>query len=122
MPGSSADLEPVYYLVAIAGSVGGGVVAARSYFGRQREKWLKEGAKEANLSEKLETNTQAANNNTKAITELSGDLQGFIAETRRALDAGSRRFDRIENSLWPRSGVARMPEDPGERGPGAGGR
>jgi hypothetical protein len=124
---SGSSLVPLYYLSGIGVAVGGGVAGVRSYLGRQREKWLQEGAKEADLAKVLEANSKVGASNTEAIDRMSTemrrlgeDLRAFTAEAQRRFDAGDRRFSdfdkrtqAIEDALW--AGRGRLP-DRGERG------
>jgi hypothetical protein len=98
------------------------VAGVRSYLGRQREKWLQEGAKEADLTKVLEANSQVGKNNTAAIEKMSDELRRFgenlrasTAETQRRLDSVDRRFEAadqrsqaIEDALWGQRG--RLPD------------
>lgn len=119
---AGSDLVPLYYLASIGVAVGGGVAGVRSYLGRQREKWLDEGKKEASLAKELEQNSLGMKQNTEAIEGLSNemrrvatDLREFTQESRRRFDSGDRRFQLIEDSIWggrgnlPDRGVAGKP-------------
>lgn len=129
---SGSSLVPLYYLSGIGVAVGGGVAGVRSYLGRQREKWLQEGAKEADLTKVLEANSKVGASNTAAIDRMSDELRRFgeslkesTAETQRRLDAVDRRFEvteqraqAIEDSIWgqrgslPDRGVRGQPNQP----------
>jgi hypothetical protein len=119
---SGSSLVPLYYLSGIGVAVGGGVAGVRSYLGRQREKWVQEGAKEADLAKVLEANSRVGAGNTEAIDRMSvelrrvgEDLRAFTSEASRRLDAVDRRFDTadqrtqaIEDALWGQRG--RLPD------------
>jgi hypothetical protein len=129
---SGSELVPLYYLSGIALAVGGGVAGVRSYLGRQREKWLDEGKKEADLSKVLEDNSRVGTENTAAINNMlvemrrvGTDLRDFTAESRRRfedmdsrLDASGKRFQMIEDSIWggrgtqPDRGLPGRPDQP----------
>lgn len=114
---SESELVPLYYLSGIALAVGGGVAGVRSYLGRQREKWLGEGKKEADLAKVMTTNSQVGADNTRAIQgmssqmrELGDNLREFTAESQRRFDAADRRFQGIEDQLRGGRGPARGPD------------
>jgi hypothetical protein len=94
------------------------VAGVRSYLGRQREKWLHEGAKEADLAKAMENNSKVGTSNTEAIDRMSVELRRFgenlrasTEETQRRLDAVDRRFDTsdqraqaVEDAIWGQRG------------------
>jgi hypothetical protein len=122
MAAGSADLVPLYYLCGIGASVGGGVIGVRSYMARQRERWLDEGKKEANLADQLEQNSRGQQANTEAINGLRQELHtvnstllAFVEESRRRFENGDMRFSRIERDLWGGRGSSPDRDAPGER-------
>jgi hypothetical protein len=98
------------------------VAGVRSYLGRQREKWIAEGAKEADLAKVLEANSRVGASNTAAIERMSEemrhlgeDLRAFTTEAQRRFDAADRRFEAadrrfqaIEDAMW--AGRGRLPD------------
>lgn len=92
-----ADLTPIYYVTATAASIGAVLGGARSYYNRQRNRWTDEGARSQRNAEALEGNTQAAHENTAAISRLADKLEIFAEETRGELRAHSGRLDRLED-------------------------
>ena len=95
----AADLTPLYYLAGIAGTVGSGVMAARAYMGKQRDRWISEGSKQASLADKLDANTSAAAANTKAIEGLSREIRELAAETKTRISGHEGRLDRLESTV-----------------------
>lgn len=91
-----ADLTPLYYLAGIAGTVGSGLMGARAYMNKQRDRWISEGTKQASLADKLDANTDAARANTRAIEDLSREMRDFAAETKTQLNGHAGRIDRLE--------------------------
>jgi hypothetical protein len=110
-----SELVPLYYLAGIGTFVAVGVGGVRSYLSRQQAKWVAEGAKEANLAEKLDTNTKAADNNslaiqdnTRAIAGLGVEFREFVQESRHRFNTVDERLatldgrvGRVEESIWP---------------------
>jgi hypothetical protein len=96
----SSDLVPLYYLAGIGATISSGLWATRSYFQSQRTKWLAEGRKEANLAEKLDSNTAAASKNTAAIDRLTGELRDFASQTRDQLSNHDGRIRRLEDTFF----------------------
>jgi hypothetical protein len=81
---SGQGLVTTYYVIAIVGGLGaivGGPVAALRFFARQRSKWLVEGESRAQQTQALDANTQAAEDNTKAIREMGRKLETFAEST-----------------------------------------
>lgn len=99
---AGADLTPIYYLASIAGTAGAGVMGARAYLSRQRDRWVAEGTKQASLSDSLVANTAAAAANTAAIERLSRDLHDYTSKTETQLNGHAGRLDRMESIVLSR--------------------
>jgi hypothetical protein len=99
---AGADLTPVYYLTSIAGTAGAGLLGARAYLSKQRDRWISEGTKQASLSDSLTANTAAAAANTAAIERLSKDLHDYATKTETQLNGHAGRLDRIEGIVLSR--------------------
>jgi hypothetical protein len=96
----AGDLTPLYYLTGIGSAIGGGLWAVRNYLNKQKKEWTAEGAKQANLSDKLDANTNAATRNTAAIESLTRELHDMALKTEERLNNHERRLDRIETKGW----------------------
>jgi hypothetical protein len=102
---AGADLTPIYYLASIAGTAGAGVMGARAYMSKQRDRWISEGTKQASLADKLDANTTAAGANTAAVERLSRELHDYAARTETQLNGHASRLDRLEGSVLGWRGV-----------------
>lgn len=94
-----SDLTPLYYLAGIAGTVGSGLMGARAYMNKQRDRWITEGTKQASLADKLDANTNAAGANTRAIEDLSRAMHELAAETKTQITGHANRLDRLESTV-----------------------
>jgi len=90
------DLVPIYYLAGIIAAILSGLWALRAYMASQRARWVAEGRKEANLADKLESNTQAAQGNTKAIENLTRELRDFVTNANDRLNRLDNRVGMLE--------------------------
>lgn len=94
---AGADLTPVYYITSIAGTAGAGLLGARAYLAKQRDRWISEGTKQASLADKLEANTAAAGANTAAIDRLAKEMHESNAEVKSRLNGHDDRLNRLDN-------------------------
>lgn len=99
---AGADLTPIYYLAGIATTVGSGLVGARAYLGKQRDRWITEGTKQASLADRLDANTKAADANTAALAGLGQQMQAFMTRTETTLNIHAGRLDRMEQAVMHR--------------------
>ena len=114
---TATTFEPLYYLAAIGATVVSGWVGIRAWMNRQQAKWVAEGRKEADLADKLETNTktaaantQAIGDNTAALHALGLELREFVTDAKHRFDVLDgrvgdldRRMGGVEQAIWPRS-------------------
>jgi hypothetical protein len=98
---TGGSLVPVYYIVSIASVIVAGLLAVRTYTSKMKKDWIAQGSKEASLADKLEANTAAASENTKAINRLSAEMSAMIVKTETRLGAHDRRIDRLEARKSP---------------------
>lgn len=94
--GSGLGLVPVFYIVSIIGVVAGGAFGLYRWQKSQRQQWLDEGVQAQKQNDALTANTEAARRNTEAISTLTGELRGFMTDTRAQLSEHARKIDRLE--------------------------
>jgi hypothetical protein len=105
---SPSDLVPLYYISGIGLAVGAAIEGLRRWARGQRERWVREGAEEANLTKTLEDNTKAAAANTAAIGQLVEQMREFstfMVETRRTLNGHGDQLKELRRLVSHRNGV-----------------
>jgi hypothetical protein len=96
-----AFLVPLYYMIGILIPLIGGLWALKRYADHQRQANVQQGVKEAQLSDKLEANTKAADKNTASIEKLGEKFDAFASAIDKRLTLTDYRVDRLEEkSRW----------------------
>jgi len=93
----AGDLIPLYYITGTAGAIVAVMSGARSYYARQKKRWTDEGARSVRMTEAIESNTKAAEQNTAKLGELGDKLQVFAEETRSQFRVHDTRINRLED-------------------------
>lgn len=94
---NGGSLVPLYYIVSIGAVIVTAIWALKKYNDREREKWVKRGKQEQDLSDRLEGVIESNTQLRTSVDKLTQRMDGFTSNVNGQLNGHDRRIEKLED-------------------------
>ena len=91
------SLVPLYYVVSIGAVIVTALWALKKYNDREREKWLKRGKQEQDLSDRLEGVIESNTKLSASLDKLTQRFDGYATRMDAQMNGHDRRIEKLED-------------------------
>jgi len=92
----SLSTDTIYYIIGSIATIFGIAGGLIRYYGKQKERWTQEGQQRAEQATAVKYNSDKLDENTRAVSSLTGELRDFVKTVRSELNGHDNRLGLLE--------------------------